>query len=203
MKKILIIIVVLILIGGGVGIGIYFLKVDKASDNRVDGDGSLTPGPQAPQGEENLAIEDFSVYIPEGWRKASPPQGVSAMVINAREEITEPAAKRINFRTYFAVSYDSLQGKSMEEYIQILKNGLIQTIGKIDFGEEQTMTVNGKEARAIDADIVQQGVAFKVLIVAIRGNGEDVWSLSFNTVKSSWDKYQNLFAEITNSFKVR
>ena len=203
MEKTLIIVLVSVLIIGGIGVGIYLIKVDKMSGPRTEQGGPSASGPQAPQGEENLAKEDFSVYIPEGWRKTAPPQGVSAMVINADEEITDPAAKKINFRTYFAVSYDSLQGKSMEEYIQILKNNLAQTVGNIDFGGENAITVNGREARAIDAGISQQGAEFKVLIVAIRGGGEDIWLLSFNTVKSSWDKYRDLFAEITNSFQVK
>jgi len=120
MEKTLIIVLVSVLIIGGIGVGIYLIKADKMSGPRTEQGGPSASGPQAPQGEENLAKEDFSVYIPEGWRKTAPPQGVSAMVINAdekkwqgkftKDDLISDTKTKIHTRKY-------IEGKDIDEYI--------------------------------------------------------------------------------------
>jgi len=63
--------------------------------------------------------------------------------------------------------------------------------------------INSRTARAIEADLTQQGVNFKILIVAVKGEGDDVWVISFNTLQSSWMAYQETFSDIANSFKLK
>ena len=132
-----------------------------------------------------------------------PAMGASAMAVNANESINDPAAQKINFKSYFAVSYDTLQGKSMSEYEQIVKSGLQQTISNVVFTKEQDMTINGKSAHALEAELTQQGVNFKILLVVVRGQGDDVWVMSFNTTKSSWDGYKETFYGVANSFNLK
>ena len=108
-----------------------------------------------------------------------------------------------NFKSYFAVSYDTLQGKNMNDYLQTLKNRLSQTIPNIAFTKEQDVTINGNLAYAIEAELTQQGVDFKVLMVVVSGQGEDIWVISFNTVKSNWDSYKDMFYGVASSFIVK
>ena len=155
------------------------------------------------QSQGKLVTDDFDVNLPAGWRQTVPAMGASAMAVNANESINDPAAQKINFKSYFAVSYDTLQGKSMSEYEQIVKSGLQQTISNVVFTKEQDMTINGKSAHALEAELTQQGVNFKILMVVVRGQGDDVWVMSFNTTKSSWDGYKETFYGVANSFNLK
>jgi len=52
-------------------------------------------------------------------------------------------------------------------------------------------------------EIAQQGVDFKVLMFLIKGGGDDIWLISFNTAQGYWSEYQNLFQEIAASFEIK
>jgi hypothetical protein len=155
------------------------------------------------QPQSKLVTDDFDVNLPAGWRQTAPAIGASAMAVNVNESINDPAAQKINFKSYFAVSYDVLQGKSMNEYVQIVKSGLQQSIANVVFTKEQNMTINDKSAHAIEAELTQQGVNFKILMVVVKGQGDDVWVMSFNTTKSSWDGYKETFYGVANSFNLK
>ena len=155
------------------------------------------------QSQSKLVTNDFEVVLPAGWQQTAPAIGASAMAVKINEQINDPAAQKINFKSYFAVSYDTLQGKSMSDYLQIVKNGLSQTIQNVIFTKEQDITINENAAYAIEAELVQQGVNFKTLMIVIAGQGEDVWVISFNTTKNSWDGYKETFYNIADSFSLK
>lgn len=155
------------------------------------------------QPQSKLVTDDFEVSLPVGWKRAEPPMGASAMAVNMNEDLSDPAAKKINFKSYFAVSYDTLQGNTMDEYAQIAKDGFAQVIPSVVFTKDQDMAVNGSPAHAIEAELTQKGVNFKILMVMIAGQGEDVWTMSFNTTKSDWDGYREVFYNIVNSFSLK
>ena len=196
-KKIIYIAIALIAIFGIVA-GIYLTKEDKLPNgglnNEIIEENNFTNNGTDQKTEENLLVkDDFSINVPEGWQETAAPQGISAMVVNINEEVTDPAAKRINFKSYFSISYDSSQGRSREEYLEYTKNILEQSIPEIVFTHQ--------EAQAIEAEITQQGVDFKVLIVMVNGVGEeDIWAISFNTTKDKWNEYKDLFYETAGSF---
>ncbi len=197
-------------------IGVYFIGQNKSPINlpgNTATNQAPTPKPggtanntgineqkDAEQPQNKLVTDDFEVNLPAGWRQTAPAVGASAMAFDSNERIDDPAVKRINFKSYFAVSYDSLQDKSMSEYLQIVKSGLQQTISGVVFTKDQDTTMNGKPAHAIEAELTQQGVNFKILMVIIAGQGKDVWVMSFNTTKSGWDGYKEIFYSIANSF---
>ena len=147
--------------------------------------------------------DDFEISLPEGWQKTAPAIGASAMAINGEEKLDDPAAQKINFRSYFAVSYDTLQGKSLSEYLQNIKSQLQQTISNAVFSQEHDVTINDRVARAFEADFTQQGVNFKILMVAVKGVDDDVWVISFNTIQSSWAEYKEIFSNIANGFRLK
>ncbi len=125
------------------------------------------------------------------------------MAVKVNEQLNDPAAQKINFKSYFAVSYDTTQGKSLSEYVQTVKSQLQQTISGIVFAQEHDTTINGKAARAFEADFNQRGVNFKILMVAIKGMGDDVWVISFNTLQSTWAEYRDTFSDIVSSFSLK
>lgn len=203
-------IIILVILGIALAVlaGVYFAKQNKlpvdSSDNTAQENQNSAPENSAqPQDKlDKLATDDFSINLPAGWKQAAPPMGSSAMAVNSNEYLNDPAAQKINFKSYFAVSYDTLQGKSMSEYLQTVKNQLQQVIPDVIFTKEQDMTINGISAHAIEAELTQQGVNFKILMVVVTGQGEDVWVISFNTIKSSWDGYKEIFYSVANSFSL-
>lgn len=207
-NKIAIIILIVVVVAIVAVIGFYFSKQDKQSANPV---GSATLPNQIgannqtdnEQSQNKLVTDDFEINLPEGWQKTAPAIGSSAMAVNVNEQLNDTAAQKINFRSYFAVSYDTVQGKSLSEYMQTVKSQLQKTISGIVFTQERDIIINGKVARAFEADFNQRGVGFKVLMVAIMGVGDDVWVISFNTLQSTWAEYRDTFSNITNSFSLK
>lgn len=187
--------------------GIYWFRQSRSIVNPAE---NTTKAPTESQEkteggarENKLATDDFSVDLPAGWKQTAPPMGASVMAIIVNENINDPAAQKINFKSYFAVSYDTLQGKSLAEYVQTVKSGLQGSIPSAVFTKEQDLMVNDRFAQALEAELTQQGVNFKILMVIIAGEGEDVWVISFNTTKSGWDGYRETFYNVANSFRLR
>jgi len=206
-NKVLIPIIILVILGVGIGVGYYVAKnniLSKPNTGEHQDRPVLPPeANQTPSQEYTLEKEDFSINVPAGWKELSPPSGVSAMVLNVGEQPTEDAAKRINFKSYFAVSYDTLAGKTREKYLENYKQKLKEVLPEIVFVNENPGSIGGKDAYFIETDLAQQGVDFKVFLVLVRGKGDDIWTISFNTLKSDWLKYKDLFCQIAESFEIR
>lgn len=207
-KNLAIIALIITVIAITAGFGFYFIHKNKTSINSVE---NIAPSGQfgtdnqanSEQPQNKLVTDDFEINLPEGWRKTEPTIGVSAMAVKADEKLNNPAAQKINFRSYFAVSYDTLQGKNLNEYLRGVQNQLQQTISGVVFAQEHDTTINGKPARAFEASFTQREVSFKTLMVAVKGVGDDVWIMSFNTLQSTWDEYRQAFSDIANSFSFK
>ncbi|MFH1000934.1 MAG: hypothetical protein V1783_08855, partial [Bacteroidota bacterium] len=61
----------------------------------------------------------------------------------------------------------------------------------------------GKAAYTVEADMFQKEVNFKALMVMVKGEGDDVWVLSFNTTKSAWAGYEQPLRDVVNSFSLK
>jgi len=157
------------------------------------------------QNKGKMVTDDFQIDIPEGWKNVpEPSMGVSAMAVNSSEGTDDPAIELINFKSYVAVSYDTLNGRNLAGYMQDVKNGLTQLVPeKVFFGDENDTVINGMNARKLELEMIQQGADFKVLIVAVEGNNGDVWTISFNTAKSNWDSYKEEFLSVVDSFTLK
>jgi hypothetical protein len=185
-------ILIIVLILAGAALAIYYFRGDK-------------PYLEEQKGNQEAFIvkDDFSILLPEGWIETAGFQGISAMAINAEEEITDPEVEKINFRTYYSVTYDTLQGRTMEGYAEYIKESLRQLLVDVNFTSEGTSELNGQDVYIIETELFQQGVDFKVLMFLIKGEEDDIWLVSFNTTKSNWDQYQDLFRKIAASFKTK
>ncbi len=221
-KYLLIIILCLVIIGAGVGV-YYFQKsntkerleqpiqnqeVPISTEGLPAAEGLPTEVQKEQPPEETkkgilLVRDEYSILIPVGWREVAAPTGVSAMVSYVDEEITDPNAKKINFKTYYSIQYDVSQNKSLAEYAKTIKTQLQQVVPGISFTNEWPLTVNSREAYNLEAELNQQGVDFKILMISVRGKGDDIWTIAFNTPKTNWQQYQSLFQEIIQSFEVK
>ncbi len=200
-NKIVIIAGVLIILAIGIGVGIYVSKNNKSEGSKQEA--VKTEEENQPSQNNVLATDDFSLDRPEGWREAPAPTGVSMMIVNADEEIIDEEAKKINFRSYFSVSYDTFNGRSREEYVKYIKDSLVQALPGIIFTEEKSGIANGNDTYFIESEANQKGIDFKVFIALIKGKNNDVWAMSFNTTKSYWPNYKNLFYQTVASFKMK
>jgi hypothetical protein len=152
-------------------------------------------------GNNQLVTDDFSIELPAGWSKTiNTAEQVTAMAANQNEVIDDPAVQKISFKSYLAVSTEAIPGKTLEEYMQSVKDELQKAVPGVVFANENNITINGRPARAIELEMAQRGADFKVLIVAARGDGDAVWVMSYNTAKSSWDNYKEAFSASAKSF---
>jgi hypothetical protein len=161
--------------------------------------------PKVVNNESRVVIKDaFSLEAPANWLEGASIPGVSLMMVNNSEEISDPAAKKINFRSYFSVSYDQLKEKTLTEYVRWLKEeDLTKLISGINFRDDETITINGRTAAVFKADFRQQGVDFTLLMFVIASGEQDVWLVSFNTLADRSAEYESLFYEIAGSFRVK
>lgn len=197
-KKKKIIIIALIIIGAILvaGSGFYFLGKDKPVEEKI-------PENNDQQSQSKIVTDDFDVVLPAGWEKIQPMMGTLAMANKADEKLNDPPAEKINFKTYFAISYDTSEVENLSEYMEMAKQQVLQNIPNAIFLNERDMTINERPAHVVESELSQQGVDFKVLMVIIAGEGDDIWGISFNTVESKWEEYEGEFFDIVESFNLK
>jgi hypothetical protein len=181
-------------------------KLENEEDKVEDAEGGeMKDGKDDAKEEERnvLANEDFSIILPQGWQGSPPPIGASAIAIKLNETINDPAARKINFKSYFAISFDTLGDRSRGEYIQSIKDSLGGLSTEVNFTEEKQISVDGRDAYAVEIGIVQQGANFKVLMILVWGEKGDIWALSLNTVEEKWEDYRSLFYQTANDFQIK
>ncbi|MDD5290925.1 MAG: hypothetical protein PHZ04_02295 [Patescibacteria group bacterium] len=205
-NKIFIIVVFVLILIVGLSIGWSLGRGKPGGDSYLGQNGNGGESQEsvgAAQEDETLNKDGFSVMMPRGWKEVTAPTGVSAMVANAGEEISDPSLQKINFKSYYSVSYDALGERTIEEYINYIKDMVKQFAPGIVFSSEEDLNINGREAHKIEADLNQQGADFKVLIFLIRGNGSDIWNMSFNSGLGNWEKNAGEFKKIAESFIIK
>jgi hypothetical protein len=190
-----------------VSVGVYFIQKNKESVGFSTGATSTTQGIIEEENQEvtkkpqsKIITDDFSIDLPEGWQQIDAVVGTTAMAVNMNENISDPAVQKINFRSYFAVAYETFEEGSIKEYTEVIKQALEQSIGSVVFTLEEDTTINGQPANQIEAEMTQQGVDFKVLLVIVKGHGDDIWTISFNTTESNWKEYKQIFYNTAKSF---
>lgn len=158
--------------------------------------------------ETRLLKNDFELILPPGWQEAtSSLEEILAIGIDAQEDIADGKFQKFNFRTNFTIKSDDLSKYSsadtLDKYVESVKTSLMQTIPSIKLIKEEQKTINGSQAILIECSSSQEGVGFKTLLVFVKGKDNILYAISFNTFQSSWAKYQSVFEQIAQSFKLR
>lgn len=203
-KKFFIIAIFVLILIIGLSIGFLLGKGKYKGDSYLgqNGVGRGALGGAARE-DETLDKGGFFVMVPKGWKEAAAPTGVSAMVVNTGEEITDPALEKINFKSYYSVSYDTLGGRTREEYIAYIKDMVKRFAPAIIFSAEEDLKIKDSDVYKLEADLTQQGANFKVLILLIRGKGDDIWNMSFNSGADNWAENKETFERIAESFTAK
>jgi len=154
--------------------------------------------------ESRVVVKDsFSLEAPANWQEIPSMPGVSLMMVNSTETSERPEVKKINFKSYFSISYATLKEKTLTEYTAGLKDQLTRMVSGISFQDLEPIVINGRPANVFSADLNQQGVDFKLLMFVAEGTNKDVWMISFNTLAENLSGYQDLFYQVAESFKVK
>jgi len=191
-NKILIIVGVVLLIVVVGGLWFYFGKTGVPANTEKELEGNM------------LVKDGFSIILPKGWMESQgTAEGITALAFDPNEQIAEEAAKKISFASYLSIGQDAPQEKSMSDYVTYTKEELKKALGAVEFTNEQALTINSKDAYAIEMELSQEEINFKVLMVLIKGDYDDVWVVSFNTLKSMWNGYKDAFYNSAESFVVK
>jgi len=148
-----------------------------------------------------IVTDNFEITLPYGWYKLDNPMpGVTLMVVNGGEQPQEEATKKINFRSYFAITYassDQTLDKFFPEYEvkSIIKDAVIENI--------QDTVINGYPVKAFEIRTNQQGVNMRVFVALVKGNDNDIWTVTLNTTEQLWPTYQTFIPELLNTFKIK
>jgi hypothetical protein len=99
-----------------------------------------------------------------------------------------------------AVTKDVLAGKTMDEFAEYVRGVLKGSLPEIEFTKDEDAVINDRDAKILEAKVTQDGYVFKTMLVIIHGEGEETWTLSFNTSEVKWDGLRDMFYEMAESF---
>jgi hypothetical protein len=143
---------------------------------------------------QNIKSDKISLQIPASWQLTSQDNDVFIV-----KNINEPG-----FQTYFSLSKDNLNGQTLNTYFASLKQNIREKTPGISFSNENSTKINNRDALAVEGELRQQNMDFKILIVAIKsGQGDDVWIFSFNSQTEDWNENDDVFVRILNNFNPR
>lgn len=146
---------------------------------------------------------NFSFKYANDWEEVTAPKEILGMIVNKKEAITDNLAKKLNFQTYLTVSLNNSGVRNFADFITFFKSELKKKYPETNLSNDKTLTINNRESSSLEMNINQKGLKIKVQIYLIKGNNNDVWVLSFNTLESNYSKVQNLFEKISASFTIK
>jgi len=210
-KKLLIILALIVVIGGGLIYyyqnGFSFLSQENntpVEENTPEENNGEEPAEELEEIELTVfAKDEFEMQIPSDWIQIEAPQGIHTLLLNNSEKILDAELEKAGFKSYMAVTKDTLSGKTVEEFKEYVKGVLKDSLPAIEFTKEEDMIIQGRDAKALEAKVTQEGYVFKVLLVLIPGENEETWTLSFNTAEVRWENNKDLFYQMAESFKIK
>jgi hypothetical protein len=143
--------------------------------------------------------DDFEFIPPQGWIRTEIPSTLVAYRNQEEKHEIGSAADKINFKSYFAVSFDSSKGQSIDQIMDLVKLQTSSVAPSIIFGPVTEKVVNGMPMKTVEADLVMQDTDFKVLMAVIL-NGSKYYTVSFNTTAAKWGEYRDVFYGVLDSF---
>jgi hypothetical protein len=144
----------------------------------------------------------FSILAPIGWKEFGAPSDISALVRNEKEVINDQEAVKINFKTYYSAASYRLPDNNLPDYVKSFKSSLGKKITGAKFNNEKNEKISNQPAIILEYEGNQKGIFFKIMTAFIKGMNNDLWMISFNTVKGNWDKDKAVFYKIARSFKI-
>ncbi len=190
-KSLIGIIVAVIIIGSGVGIYFYMQNDEEASTDNTNTNAVA---------ETKYEGDSYSFTQPDGWTQGHI-QNTLVSFHNTEETFPEgSAAANINFKSYMALSFDSINERSLSEIYDLTVAGLQQTLPSITVVDVVDETINGLPAKLLTIQFVQQEVDYTVLIGMYMAS-QRYYAMSFNTTTEKWSEYKDYFFKLARSFE--
>lgn len=186
----------------GIIIGSYIPKIEAVLDARAEKE-------LIAQKQKELATErfldkpGFSVKIPIGWAEVPAMKSTVATVAFADDNPTNEILKNLNFKPYYAITLEPLNGMTIASYSKYMRAELKKIIPSLKFTNENTEKIGGMDAKIMEGEMIQNDQKFKQLIAIIKGNDDDVWTIASNTSEATWETLKNTFYDVVRSFRVK
>jgi hypothetical protein len=177
-------------------------EVKQVEDSENNNEADLKGVPPTNQTTNNIVTDDFEITPPPGWEGRPAPEGVLAIAIKPSEVMTDTEATKIGFKSYFAVTKDTLQGNTKEEYVSFIGEELKKISSSVTLDTVWSTKVDRKDATVLDISMTQENINFKISMFLV-WNGDDIWVISFNTTEDKWNEYQDAFFTSGNSFRLK
>jgi len=152
--------------------------------------------------QEILEKDGFSINIPEGWEEIVGVSGISAMISNVNEENEGVALENMGFKSYFAVAYEDMPGIDPETYVAGVEDQIITSQPDFKVISVTEEKINERDGYVIEGELYKEGSEFKIFMVVIKGIGDNIWLITFNTGLKDWERYRNVFKETIESFNI-
>lgn len=206
-----VVLTVILLLIAAAGAGIYYFSQQKSIQPNTSGinqpQNQLQPQtsslPTKPA-DNKYEGEDFSIIIPEGWDKSQQPLPGTLLALykNKEDHTDDPNAQKINFKSYMAVSFDRIQGKTKSQILDMIKQSLLQLSPSVKITALPQETVDNQTADLVEISLSQQDVNFKVLVAVII-KGDKYFTLSANTTEKKWASYKEDFYKALKSMVLK
>lgn len=179
-------------------------KVALEQNSQLKNDMSIFEG-EKKDIDRTIYKKEFSILAPLGWKEFGAPSEYNVMIRNEKEAISDAKANQINFKTYYSVTSFRLAGKSYTDYAKTFKTniGKNKNITGVKFNNEKNDKINSQPAIVLEYEGNSKGVMLKIMTIFIKGLSDDVWQISFNTVKGNWDQNKIEFDRIAKTFKLQ
>jgi len=199
MKRQLIIIVIAVVIIGA-GVAVYFATQSEDTNTPANSASQTnTPAATNTVSADKYVGDDFSILQPAGWTQGQI-QGTLVSFHNANEVFPEgSAAKKINFKSYLAVSFEMANEKSLTEINDFVGSQIEASIPSAEPVSSKDETVDGQPAKFNVFIMNQQEVDYTVFLAVIL-KGDKFYTVSGNTTTDKWTEYEDLFYQIARSF---
>jgi hypothetical protein len=199
MKKPLIIVVIAVVIIGA-GVAVYFITQSKDTNTPTNSADQTNASAATDTVSANKYVgDDFSILQPAGWTQDQI-QGTLVSFHNTSEVFPEgSAAKKINFKSYLAVSFEMANEKSLTEINDFVGSQIEASIPSAEPVSSKDETVDGQPAKFNIFTMNQQEVDYTVFLAVIL-KGDKFYTVSGNTTTDKWTEYEDLFYQIARSF---
>ncbi|MDP2684480.1 MAG: PsbP-related protein [bacterium] len=201
MKKPLIIVIITIVI---IGVGVVVYSITQSEDTNTNapansaGQTNTSAATNAESADRYIG-DDFTILQPAGWTQGQI-SGTLVSFHNTTEVFPEgSAARKINFQSYMAVSFDTLNERSLAEINDLTINQIKASIPSAEVITSSDETIDGQPAKLNIVTLSQQEVDYTVFI-AVLSKGDKYYAISGNTTTDKWTEYEDLFYQIARSF---
>jgi len=198
MKRPLIIIIVAIVIIGA-GVAVYFATQSKDTNTNAPTNSASQTNNSAATSADRYIGDDFTILKPANWTQ-SQMQGTLVSFHNIDEVYAEgSAARKINFKSYMAVSFDMANERSLTEINDVTIDQIKASVPSVEVTAFSDETVDGQPAKFNVFTMNQQEVDYTVFLAVIQKD-DKYYAISGNTTTDRWSEYGDLFYQTARSF---